>query len=347
MGVRSVLLLVAISATWGASYLFIDLSMAGGMSPAVVACGRLVVGAALLLGLALLTDRRALLALRRMWWRVALFGLFQMAVPYLLIAAGESRIPTGLASTLVSTQPMWLVLLMLVAPKDRPRAGRLVGVAVGMVGVIALVDPFSSGRPDPLGAVLVAGAGLSYALAAVVLAKLLPGVKALPLTAAAEGFAALVTLPLAAVTLPAAVPPAGSIAALVVLGAVCTAGGFALYVRLAHDVGTGPASLIAYLAPVFSIAYGALLLGEPLRPMMVVGLAFVLAGSALTSGLLRRRRMSGAQLHRGGEHVDHGAVAQHGDGQRPADGLCEQLPLQALRVGDRSAGDAEHQVARV
>jgi EamA-like transporter family protein len=66
---------------------------------------------------------------------------------------------------------------------------------------------------------------------------------------------------------------------LVMLALVCTAGAFVLYNRLIATVGPQRASLVAYLAPVFAVGYGALFLDEPVGPGTLVGLGLILLGS--------------------------------------------------------------------
>lgn len=283
---RSWLSLLVLSAVWGASYLFIGWSLAGLTAPVVV-FGRLVVGAVVL---ALVAGPRSFAALSGRWGRLAVFAVVEMVCPYLLIAYGEGRVPSGLASMLVSTQMVWVVVLApLVGPRrGLPRAGALVGVAVGLVGVVVLADPFGAGRPDPVGVLLVTAAAVSYAVGALLLGRLLPGVPALPVTAAGQGVAALVVVPFAAADLPRAVPPAGSLAALAVLGIACTAGGFALFNAIVARSGAGRASLVSYLAPAFSVTYG-VLAGERLTLAAGVGLVLILAGSALTTAKRRCR----------------------------------------------------------
>lgn len=281
---RSWFLLLVLSATWGASFLFIDWSLDGLGAPVVV-FGRLLVGAATL---AVVARPGTFRALRGRWLRLAVFAVFEMVLPYLLIAYGEGRVPSGLASMLVSTQMTWVVLLTpLLAPGSRVRPVALAGVAVGLLGVVALADPFGAGRPDPVGVVLVTAAAVSYAAGALLLGRLLPGVPAVPLTAAGQAVAALLVLPFALANVPRAVPPTRTLVALAVLGIVCTAGGFALFNHLVTRSGPGAASLVSYLAPVFSVAYGVGLAGERLTPAAVLGLVLILAGSALTT--VRRR----------------------------------------------------------
>jgi drug/metabolite transporter (DMT)-like permease len=157
--------------------------------------------------------------------------------------------------------------------------------------VAALVQPFgSAGTPDPVGTVLVTLAAASYAIGSLLLGLLLPGRPTLPVTAAGQAVAAVLVAPVAAVSLPRAMPSAGTFGALAMLGVACTAGGFLLFNVLITQSGAGTASLVAYLAPAFSLAYGALALHEPFTLSAAAGLVLIVTGTALT--VSRRRRVA-------------------------------------------------------
>jgi drug/metabolite transporter (DMT)-like permease len=93
--------------------------------------------------------------------------------------------------------------------------------------------------------------------------------------------------PYAALDHPHAVPGAGAIAAVVVLGLLCTAVAFVIFTVLIAEAGTSRASVITYVNPVVAVILGVALLGEQLGPGAVAGLLLILAGSWLaTSGRL-------------------------------------------------------------
>jgi drug/metabolite transporter (DMT)-like permease len=85
--------------------------------------------------------------------------------------------------------------------------------------------------------------------------------------------------------LPFAVPGHGpgldTVGAMLVLGFGATGLGFLVYYILIADLGPARASIVAYLAPGFSVVYGAALLGERVGPGTVAGLALILGGSYL------------------------------------------------------------------
>jgi drug/metabolite transporter (DMT)-like permease len=73
----------------------------------------------------------------------------------------------------------------------------------------------------------------------------------------------------------------GALASIAALGIVCTGLAFVLWFRLLRRVGPVAAVTVTLLAPVFGVAWGALFLGEPLTPGLLVGAAAVLAGVTL------------------------------------------------------------------
>jgi len=60
--------------------------------------------------------------------------------------------------------------------------------------------------------------------------------------------------------------------------------------RLLRLYGAARLSLVTYLIPAFALLYGSLILDEPLRPSMLVGLGLILGGVALGSGVWRPQR---------------------------------------------------------
>ena len=96
------------------------------------------------------------------------------------------------------------------------------------------------------------------------------------------------TAPFALAQLPSEAPPAGAIAAVVALGALGSGIAYLLYFRLIASAGASRAILVTYLVPAFALVYGAVFLGEDVTTTALVGLALILAGTALATGLARR-----------------------------------------------------------
>jgi drug/metabolite transporter (DMT)-like permease len=134
-----------------------------------------------------------------------------------------------------------------------------------------------------LGALGVVAAAACYSLSSFMVKGTYRGVPALTTSFISVGTGCLLVLPLAAATPPTHAPSLRSIAALVVLGVAGTAVAFVIFYRLIGELGAGRASLVSYLIPPLSLAYGALLLDERVTPAAVGGLVAILAGVALAS----------------------------------------------------------------
>jgi drug/metabolite transporter (DMT)-like permease len=88
-------------------------------------------------------------------------------------------------------------------------------------------------------------------------------------------------------TLP--MPSMPAIGAIFALALVSTALAYVFYFQIAARAGGTNASLVTFLIPPSAIALGALVLGERIEPLDMVGLGLVLAGLVVIDGRLLRR----------------------------------------------------------
>ena len=214
-------------------------------------------------------------------------------VPFSLINWGEVRIDSGLAAILMSTVPLATILLAPAFVRDEPiTAGKLIGVALGMAGVAVLIGPGAliGAHGELLGEVAVAAATLCYAVNGLV-ARQLPRMPVEAIGAGTLLCATVAGLPLClAVDRPWEIAPSAlSLAALIGLGIVNTAGGYLLLFKLVVRAGAGFASLNNFLVPLFGVLWGMLLLAERPSPQALLGLLLILAGLAAVRLWPRRR----------------------------------------------------------
>ena len=286
MSRRDLGLLVALSAIWGSSFLFIKVGVEE-LEPAVVVCGRLLVGALVLLPVAL--ARGGLSGLRAMLVPIAVLGALNNALPYWLLSFAETRIDSGLAAVIQAAAPIFTVLLAIrVDPSQRVTGLRLAGVGLGFVGVVLLVGLQEGG--ELLGAVAVVGTALCYAVSVLYAGRAIRSFSPLDVSIGQLTVGALLTLPAALVQWPAETPSAKVVGAVLVLGVLGTGVAYLLYFALIVRAGASRAILVTYLVPAFALVYGWLILGEAVTASALAGLALILGGTALaTGGRLRRR----------------------------------------------------------
>ena len=285
---RQLAMLGAISAIWGASYLLIKIAL-DGFDPMMIVFTR-VLGAALLLYLVILMrgdeERAALRYLRERPLRTLVLGALTVAIPFSLIALGETQISSGLTGVLISPGPLFIAALApLIDPTEKVDRRGWFGVTIGFAGIILLigVDTVHS-FGEFMGALAMVGAALAYGLGAMFIRLKFREVPPLVISFGACAVAALLTLTPALATVGANSPDAGEILAVVSLGIVGTAIAFVLYFGLIAEAGAGKAALCGYLIPPIALAYGAILLDEEITPAAIAGLVLILIGVALASG---------------------------------------------------------------
>jgi drug/metabolite transporter (DMT)-like permease len=283
LSARAWISFAAVSTLWGMPYLFIKVAVDDGVHPLFLAWVRIVLGAAVLLGLAWRAGTLSGLGGRWRW--IAVFAVAEIAVPFPLIAAGEQHVASSLAAIIVAAAPLFVALLALrFDASERVGGSRLVGLFVGLTGVVALVGIDVAGRSDELiGALAVLGAAFGYAVGPMVLKRHLAHLD--PRASMGGGLlvAGVVLTPAAAISAPSTVPPASALVALAVLGLFCTAAAFVFYGALVAEAGPGRALVITYVAPVVALALGVAVLGEHVGAGAVVGLLLILAGSWLST----------------------------------------------------------------
>ena len=303
---RGWILFAAISVVWGVPYLFIKLAVDDGLSPGFVAWSRVALAALILLPIAVRNGALRGLPLR---W-LAAFALFEITIPFPLIAFGEQRVSSSLAAILIATVPLVIAFLALRFDRgEQPTRTRFLGMLVGLGGVVALVGIDIGGRgSELLGAAAVLGAAFGYACGPLIAKRHLTAVDPLGPVAGALGIASILLLPFALLGAPTETPTDQAIVSVVVLGLVCTALAFLVFFRLIAEVGPSRASIITYVNPVVALALGVAILDEHLTTGAVAGLLLILAGSWLSTdgrlppglaalaGRVRRRRGRGEPL---------------------------------------------------
>lgn len=290
MPFSSVVDFIALSAIWGASFLFMRVAVVE-FGVAATAALRVAIAASVLVPLMLWKGHGAMF--RRHWWKVCLVGLLNSGLPFLLFSFALLSITTGLSAILNATVPLFGAIIAWWWLEDRPSGSRVLGLFVGFAGVAALAWDKASFKPDAASGIAPAWAVLAcllatvcYGIAASATKRFLGGLPPL-VTATGSQVGASIALALPALWLrPERMPGMQAWMALVVLGVLCTGVAYILYFRLIEQAGPAKALAVTFALPVFAIVYGALFLGEQVTVAMLGWGAVVLVGTALSTGLL-------------------------------------------------------------
>lgn len=290
MNRRDIAELGLLGALWGASFLFMRMGAAefGPLALVFVRVG----GAALLL-LPLLFAQGQGAALRRHWRPIAVVGLINSALPFVLYTVAALVLGAGLMAVFNATAPIWGALIAALWLGERLGAGRALGLAIGVAGVVALVwgkadlRPGVQGISPALGMAACLGATLLYGLAANYSRKRLVGVPPLAVAAGSQLAAALLLVLPAWWAWPATPPSATAWGAAAALAAACTGLAYVLYFRLIAHAGAANAISVTFLVPGFAMLWGWLLLGEQPTLAMLLACGVILLGTALATGVLK------------------------------------------------------------
>jgi drug/metabolite transporter (DMT)-like permease len=277
---RGWILFAALSVIWGIPYLLIKVAVTG-ISPALLVFARSVIGCLLLLPM--VVHRRQLRLLLPHWRAIALFTIAELAIPWVLLFDAERRLSSSLTGLLVACVPLaGAALWRLSGSRERLGGPRLVGLLIGLAGVLVLLG--LDVRAGDAGAIAeMVFVVLGYAAGPIIVARQLTDVPSLEVVAVALGVSAIGYAPIALAQLPAAMPAATVISAVLVLGVVCTALAFLVFFQLIAEVGPVRSTVITYVNPAVAIAAGVAFLDEPFTFGTAAGFALILLGSLLAT----------------------------------------------------------------
>jgi drug/metabolite transporter (DMT)-like permease len=296
------LLFLALGFLWGSSYLFIKIGVDAGLTPFTLIMLRLLIGF-LLLAIVFLAAREALPRQPVIWGHLAVMSLINVVIPFALITWAEQYTESALAATLNAPVPLFVVLIApFFLPDEKLTLTKLVGVLLGLVGVVILVgfDPAAIGRNNFTAQLALILSAVSYAAGAVYARRFVRGLRPLVPAAFQVGYALLLTAVLAFVfERPLATAlNANALIAVIWLGLLGSGFAYLVYFRLLRNWGASRTALVAYELPVWGIALGFIVLGEPLRASLLGGTALVIAGIAVVNreSTLALARSAGVRL---------------------------------------------------
>jgi DME family drug/metabolite transporter len=271
---RGLALIGLAAISWGTTGSVSTLLLAhAGAEPFLVGAARMAVAAALLLVGALVTGAPGIA--RRDLAPCAGLGGCMAAYQAAYFSAVAL---TGIAVTAlvaICSAPLMIALLAAIILGERLTRRTGIALALGVTGTVLLIAGSGGGHAAPhrfaAGALLALVAGLAYALYVVVTKRALASTAPLPLTAATFVTATVFMLPLLAWTHAPFAQAARGWAWLLYLGAVATAGAYALYAAGLRRVPAAVAGVVTLLEPLTATLLGVLVFGERLDATGAVG----------------------------------------------------------------------------
>lgn len=290
-------LLVLLSVLWGGGYVMSGLALRE-LSPVAVAFGRVAFGAVFLLPVAILW-RAALPRGVRGWAPFFVMGLLNNVIPFVLIAAAQTQISSGLASVINATTPLFTALVTAAFGEERLTVHKVAGVMIGLAGVAILrgggADVSSA---QTVGILLGLGAALSFGLSGLWGRRRLQG--ASPLTSAfCQVLSSSVTLFMLMLVIDHpwtfAMPGVTTWLSLAGLGLFATSMAYLVFYRILARSGATNVMLVTLLMPVSTIALAHVALDETLGlrealGALVIGAALLVFDGRIFSRMFPRRR---------------------------------------------------------
>lgn len=270
--------LLVLAMLWSASFVFFRV-LVGPLGTVPTATVRVLVAGVALVAWLALSGRGV--DLRRHWRAYLFVGVVNSALPFVLFASAAHTLPASVMAILNAATPLFASLLAARWLGEPLGTRRLAGIAAGVAGVALVTGggALDGSLRSLLAVAACLAATLCYAISGVWLKARGSALAPYAVAGWSQLLAGLVLLPAAV-----ALPPPGPVTPVVVANALalallCSAVAFLLYFRLIRDIGPTRAMTVTFLIPAFGIAWGVLLLGERVTPVMLGGLLLILAGT--------------------------------------------------------------------
>lgn len=284
MSLKSWLKFIALGILWGSSFFWIKIGIQE-VSPFTLVAFRILFAFIGLTGMMVVF--RIPFPPRRWWGHFLVMGLFNLVVPFILVAWSEQHIPSGLASILNSIVPLFTILLApFFIPDDRWSLPKLFGLLVGFIGVVILMSDRVEGASNyTLGIITMLFGALSYAVAAVYgrwkMRELSTEIQAFGQMLMAVLIIWPVTL---AVDVPFVLPhlPMTWLAALW-MGFLGSAAGTLMFFSLLSEVGPTRTTLTSYIFPLVGVLLGTLALDEAVTWRLLAGGGLIISGVVIVN----------------------------------------------------------------
>lgn len=280
--IKRFLLIVSLTLMWSPSFLFIKLAVQD-LPPLTIVSLRVTI-AAIILGVVLMWQRRALPMDLTFWVRTTIMAFVSSALPFSLFCWAEQSIDSALAAILNGTSPMFTAILaQIFVASDRMNAQKALGIGLSGAGVVLLFAPklMEGMSGTSLGMLAATVAAFSYSVSHVY-GKLFTGGQK-PFVAPTAQFIvnALMMWPFAFWyddVLNLAMPSWSAIGGVCGLAVFGTVFAYIIYYKLLDHCGPTAISMVACFFPVVGMLLGFLFLGETFTFGGILAAGMILVG---------------------------------------------------------------------
>ncbi len=272
-------LLVLLSIIWGSSFINIKIATYS-YDPITLALVRVIFASVPLLILCKLKQIK-IEAFSKNWNWYALIGLCNIAIPFVLIAIGTSKINSYLAAILMSTTPLSGSILAHIFLRDEKLSLlKLLGVLIGFSGIILLFfDKVIINSENYIFALITILGSTFYCIGGLLTLKL-KNKKNENVTTSTTLWSVIFLLPFSLIieTPWNSEPTLASTLSLLYLGVIATGFAWLIRFRILTVNGLVFQTQVAYLIPIFGIFFGFFLLDEIITWRVLFSLAIILIG---------------------------------------------------------------------
>ncbi|MFG1702548.1 EamA family transporter [Nonomuraea sp. M3C6] len=212
------------------------------------------------------------------WWKSLVLGILNMSAFFALVYLAAQLLPTTVASTIMATSPVVMMLLAWSLLAERPRVTYLAGAAVGIAGVCLMLLTGTT-AVDGRGVLASVAAMLMSSLGYVLAKRWSHEVDVLSSTSWQLIAGGLVLMPFAiALEGPPPTLTTPAIAGFTYVTVVATAIAFASWFAGLRHLPAGTVGLLGLLNPVTGVLLGTTIAAEALTAQQLGGIALALLG---------------------------------------------------------------------
>jgi drug/metabolite transporter (DMT)-like permease len=240
------------------------------------------------------------------WRSAAVIGVFLLVGGNGGVVWAEQWVASGVTALLVATAPLWMILIDMLHPASRrPVVWAILGVGLGFIGVVLLIDPFQSVNPteaiDLSGAIVLVIASLLWSIGSLYSRQAhLPSSPILgtgmEMMAGGGGLLLLGILSGEWAQLSLASISKESFLGWVYLVVFGSWIGFTAYTWLLRSAPTPLVSTYAYVNPIVAVLLGYIVAGEPLTLRLLFAMLMVVGSVAFTT-LTQRKTIQSKRRH--------------------------------------------------